>query len=86
MYDKNQTKEFYHVFDVVEKLHFDGEQYVRRAITLGLLEDIQNIASHNSEMDLKPIIRFFKPETLKRWNLVNDYWTGNINAFDDIDM
>jgi hypothetical protein len=41
-----RTDEFAAVFKVVESLHLEGEHYVREAVTIGLLEGIQNLCSH----------------------------------------
>ena len=43
----NQTSEFLAVFDVIERLHIEGDHYVKEAGTIGILESIQNVASNN---------------------------------------
>jgi hypothetical protein len=47
------TGEFAAVFDAVERLHVDGDEYVREAATIGLLEDLQNVAGH-AGVDRRP--------------------------------
>ena len=43
----NQTSEFQVVFDVIERLHIEGDDYVKEAATIGVLESLQNVASNN---------------------------------------
>lgn len=38
------TRECSTVFDVVERLHLEGDAYVKELATVGLLEGIQNVA------------------------------------------
>lgn len=42
LYKTGITEEFPEIFTIVERLHTDGEHYVREAATIGLLEGIQN--------------------------------------------
>ncbi len=42
LHKSNQIDEFPAVFEVVEKLHLEGDDYVKEAATIGLLEGIQN--------------------------------------------
>ena len=43
----NQTDEFPAVFEIIERLHIEGDHYVKEAATIGILESIQNVASNN---------------------------------------
>ncbi len=55
------------------------DDYVREAATIGLLEGIQNIASHTeNEVDAKDFLQYLKPETAKWWHQLNDFWEGKI--------
>lgn len=43
----NKTEEFASIFYAIERLHLEGDEYVKEAATIGLLEGIQNHAGHN---------------------------------------
>jgi hypothetical protein len=76
LYKRNELKEFDQVFDVVELLHIDGDDFVKEAATIGLLEGIQNIAS-DSGVNPAEFTEFLKPTSVKWWNNLNDFWSGN---------
>lgn len=69
---QNQTNEFENVFELVERLHLEGEHFVKEALTIGLFESLQN----NSENDTEKFIKYLKPESLKWWNELNKFWSG----------
>jgi hypothetical protein len=67
------TEEFQSVFQVIERLHVEGDPYVKEAATIGLLEGIQNIAAQP-----EAFIPYLGPETHKWWLELNDFWEGKI--------
>ncbi len=77
LYRENKTSEFEKVFQVVEKLHIEGEHYVREAATIGLLEGIQNIAG-NTNLDPEIFYNYLEPVSSKWWNELNKFWNGDI--------
>lgn len=79
LYKNSETAEFSTVFEVTEKLHLEGDDYVREAATIGLLEGIQNIAS-NADYGVNPdeFIQYLKPESAKWWQQLNGFWEGTI--------
>ena len=68
--ENSETDDFPKIFDVIEKLHIEGDSYVREAITVGLLESIQNIAGNKANL----FIQFLLPETNRWWNKLNQFW------------
>ena len=70
-----KVEEFPTVFEVVERLHVEGDHYVREAATIGLLEGIQNNASHTS-LDQSFFEPYLGPESRKWWDRLNDFWAG----------
>jgi len=72
---KNTTGEFPAVFDVVERLHVDGDSYVKEAATIGLLEGIQNVAGHNG-VDPEVFVPHLRTESAKWWAELNRFWDG----------
>jgi hypothetical protein len=71
--------EFDNVFAVVERMHLEGDAYVREAATIGLLEGIQNVASHE-DMDPELFRQYLQPESLKWWDKLNGFWAGDPRA------
>jgi len=65
------------VFAVIERLHLEGTPYVREAATIGLLEGIQNNASH-CDFDLTKLTRCLHPESNYWWRQVADFWGGKL--------
>lgn len=76
LHRKNKTSEFENVFDVIEKLHIEGEHYVKEAATIGFLEGIQNTAGNNNNIDPEIFYKFLKPESARWWNELNKFWNG----------
>ena len=73
LHKNKQVEEFPEVFDVVEKLHLEGDDHVKEAATIGLLEGIQNAASHAEDF-----VQYLGTESEKRWFQLNDFWQGRI--------
>ena len=46
--ERDERSEFPAVFRAVERLHCKGDEYVREAATVGLLEDLQNLEFHST--------------------------------------
>ena len=72
---QGQTAEFEDVFEVIERLHVEGDDYVQNAATIGLLEDIQNIAG-NRKMDREVFFTYLKPVSAVWWQSLNRFWSG----------
>jgi len=71
------TTEFPAVFEVIERLHLDGNGAVKEAATIGLLEDLQNLAEQ-ADLDVDRFAAFLKPESSKWWAEVAAFWRGEI--------
>ena len=71
---QEQVSELPAVFAVVERLHTEGDSYVQEAATIGLLEDLQNLAL-NEQLDPASFLRYLKPETTRWWTKLNDFWS-----------
>jgi hypothetical protein len=77
LHKTNQTSEFPAVFDVIERLHLEGDAYVKEAATIGMLEGIQNVAG-NTGANPEVFVQYLKPESAKWWRQLNDFWDGKI--------
>ena len=75
LYLQGQTTEFAEVFDVVERFHFEGNDYVQNAAVIGLLEDVQNIAG-NRKIDREVFVPYLRPMSVAWWQSLNRFWSG----------
>ncbi|MEM9568302.1 MAG: hypothetical protein AAF974_08330 [Cyanobacteria bacterium P01_E01_bin.34] len=71
--NSGNIKSFSDVFDAIERLHVDGDEYVRKAATIGILENIQNITI-NSKADPEQFCPFLQPESRRWWNKLHYFW------------
>jgi hypothetical protein len=74
LYEQGRTEDLRPVFDLIERLHTEGDGYVREAATIGLLEGIQNNAS--DRFDPEVFVRLLRPETAKWWRELAAFWEG----------
>lgn len=77
LYRAKNVSEFDTIFELIEQLHIKGDGYVKEAVTIGLLEDIQNIAG-NSKLDSNEFVKYLQPESLKWWESLNAFWKGEV--------
>jgi hypothetical protein len=73
---KGQLAELPGVFAVIERLHVEGDPFVQEAVTIGLLEGIQNVAS-DSDIDPELFRKYLQPESAKWWNELDRFWKGD---------
>jgi hypothetical protein len=70
-------------FDVIERLVTEGNEKVRELTTIGLLEDLQNIASW--EPSGNRIFRpYLGPASLLAWEEIQEMWRGKSSLMDVI--
>lgn len=62
-------------FDVIERLHVEGEPDVQEAATVGLLEGIQNVAL-NRGLDPASFVSYLGPESARWWQELIEFWYG----------
>lgn len=62
-------------FEVIERLHVDGDDYVRELATIGYLEDVQNVAGH-AGIDHEEFVAYLGPESRAWWQGLNAFWSG----------
>ena len=78
LYILNETEEFEAVFDIIERLHIQGDEFVKELATIGLLEDIQLSLTDNQQHDF--FIKYLKPESLKWWKYLLIFGQGGYSA------
>lgn len=57
----------------IERLHLEGDDQVREAVTIGLLEGIQNVWL-NAGVDAELFKSYLLPTSLKWWNELSAFW------------
>jgi hypothetical protein len=70
------------IFEAVERLHVEGDHYVREAATAGLLEDLQNTNLHRTT-EPEQLRSFLRPESLRWWDRVDSLWKGDARALQE---
>lgn len=77
--------EFPAVFALFERLHLEGDDYVRELATIGYLEGIQFAASHEPRVEESDFVRFLEPESRRWWNGLVAFWAGEAPAVEAMD-
>lgn len=75
----NDTSEFTKVFDTVEMLLFHGDEFVKEAVVVGLLEDIQNLAL-GEKIKLSCFNEYLGEQSKKAWSQLIVFWGGEKNV------
>jgi hypothetical protein len=78
------TSEFVSTGRAIERLHVEGNPWVREFATIGILEGIQNVWSH-SAIDPDVFFPFLGVESQRWWKGLNAFWQGevpNVRAVD----
>ncbi len=71
------------VFQVIERLHLEGDRYVKEAATVGLLEDLQNTNLHREGTSPDQYVKYLLPESARWWKKVEDFWAHGTIIKDD---
>ncbi len=79
---KDKEEELKNIFEIVEKWHIEGDEYVREAATVGLLEDLQNTNVMGETVPEK-IETYLFLESKRYWNKVYDLWGKGTLIYDN---
>lgn len=71
-YQRGDLTELPRIFNLIERLHKDGDEFVKEAATIGFLESLQNRSSNAEEY-----VQFLGPESKRWWDILNDFWSRN---------
>ena len=77
LHQQRDHREFLAVARAIERLHLEGDDYVRNAATIGFLEGIQNVWG-NSGTDPEDFFPLLLPESARWWKQLNLFWEGKI--------
>ena len=61
----------------IERMHVEGDDYVREAATIGVLEGIQNTWGHAGE-EADAFKAYLGDESRRWWDSLIRFWEGNI--------
>jgi hypothetical protein len=73
---RSEVEELPAVADLIEKLHVEGDGYVRELATIGFLE-----ALHPDDA----FVPWLQPESRRWWNRLNRFWNGDETALLEVD-
>ena len=78
------TDEFAAVFDTIERLAIEGDDYVQNLAVIGYIEGFQMMTvtsfGLDPERDFRPWLR---PVSASWWQRVNRFWDGDARALQD---
>jgi hypothetical protein len=83
MVERGDTTHLPAIFVAVERLHVEGEHYVREAATVGLLEDLQNHSLHPNGTDPEQFRVYLGPVSARWWDKLNRFWEHGELLTDD---
>ncbi|HKB39482.1 MAG TPA: hypothetical protein VKD72_23800 [Gemmataceae bacterium] len=82
MLERGETAGFPAVFAAVERLHVEGEHYVREAAIVGLLEDLQNLNLHSATKP-EQFREYLGPVSARWWDKLYRFWDHGELLTDD---
>lgn len=74
-YQKKYLEELEKLFDCIEELHLNGDDYVKEWATIGFLEDLQNKLLQEN-IEFKEFEIYLRSESRIWWNHLLDFWNG----------
>ena len=83
MVERGDTADLPAVFAMVERLHVEGEHYVREAATVGLLEDLQNQNLHPKGTRPEQFLPYLGPVSARWWDKLYRFWNDGQLLTDD---
>ena len=79
-YNRGDTSEFEFAFATIERLIDEGDENTRGLVIVGVLEDIQTIASHSCGLDA--FVRWLGPKSRVAWIDIAQAWSGEASLMD----
>ena len=72
--ERGTDSEFIAVFEVIESLHLDGDDFVKEAATIGMLEGLQNVSGWRDSIGPESFEKYLGVESHKWWDELNGFW------------
>lgn len=85
LYKAGRVEEVRQAFDMIERLHLEGEPYVRELATIGYLEDLQNLIDADDEVDREQIEALLGAESRRWWRGLDTFWSRGEGPVQPVD-
>jgi hypothetical protein len=72
-YEEGLTPVLESAFETLERFLVDGDSSVQEYAALGIIETLQNVASHQP-YTAAVFVPFLKPKSLSEWSAINQGW------------
>jgi hypothetical protein len=72
--ERGETADLPEVFAAIERLHVEGDGYVKEAATVGLLEDLQNLNLHPNGTEPEQFRPYLCPVSAQWWDKLYRFW------------
>lgn len=80
--ENNQKEEIQNIFNLVEKWHINGDEYIQEAATIGFIEEIISLNPKHS-MEDENFLPFMGSESKKWASQVKEFWNSGKIISDD---
>ena len=74
---EGKEEELHAAAGFIERMHCEGDDYVRELATIGALEGIQNVWSHTDE-GADAFAPYLRSESKRWWYSLDRFWSGEI--------
>ena len=81
--EPGRTSDLPTVFAAIERLHVEGEHYVREATTVGLLESLQDLNLHKDATEPEQFRPYLGPVSMRWWDKLYRFWEHGELLTDD---
>lgn len=77
---EGKTSEFAPVFQLIERMHREGDPYVQELATVGFLEDLQNAHLHRKGSTPEAFLQWLGSESAWWWEELNLFWESKLKG------
>ena len=82
-HERNDITALTAAFQLIERFFVEGEENTKEVAAMGILETLQNVASHQPE-GAAPYLSYLGPRSRTAWDAINALWEGKQNLADVI--
>ena len=72
--EAGEVSELPAIAELIERLHVDGDQFVRELATVGFLESLHPES---------PFVAWLLPESRRWWDRLERFWNGDVDALSE---
>lgn len=76
LYKENKEEQIKENFRLIGEVFDEGDQYVKEAVTIGLLETLQNNISWEKDIKGEVFLPLLSEALKNEWKKVGDFWEG----------